>query len=419
MANPAVESCDVAIAGAGAAGLMAAIWAGRSRPGLRIIALDGASKLGAKILVAGGGRCNVTHDVVTESDYAGAPRSEIRRVLRRFGVADTVAFFQALGVTLKREETGKLFPVSDDARTVLNALLRAARDAGAELRHPARVEEVIRTEQGFRLAGPWGVLACRQLILATGGRALPKSGSDGGGYRLAQALGHTLTPRIFPALVPLQLPGGHPLTAISGLATPVTLTVQLPSGKRAAEMSGALLCTHFGLSGPAAMDISRWWSDARADDPAARLLINWLPARSAESIDEELRQLGKLAPLGWLRRQGLPDRLARTLYELAELPDELSAAQWTREQRRALLQTVTAFPAPVIGDRGWHAAETTAGGVPLHELDLRTMASKRCPGLYLCGEICDVDGRIGGYNFQWAWAGGFVAGTAAAQAAGI
>ncbi len=409
-----METCDIAIIGAGAAGLMAAIHAARTAPDARVVALDGAVRLGAKILVAGGGRCNVTHDVVEASAYSGSSRAAIGKVLRRFDVPETVAFFAELGVPLKREETGKLFPVSNRARSVLDALLSAARDARVELLHPRRVTGIEWNQASFIVSGEWGVLRARQVILATGGKALPKSGSDGGGYALAQALGHTLTPRIFQALVPLLLPDGHFLRELSGISFECALTVASGTGKRLAQQTGAALCTHFGLSGPAVLDISRYWLDARADDPGAVLLLNLLPEESPDVLDDTLRGLGRASPFSHLSRR-LPDRLARALVTASGLDPALPASQLTRDGRRVLVNTVTALRLPVTGDRGFTYAEVTAGGVPLSELHLETMESRICPGLYLCGEICDVDGQIGGFNFQWAWASGFVAGTAAGR----
>lgn len=407
-----IPTADIAVIGAGAAGLMAAIQAGRTAPGARIVALDGASRLGAKILVAGGGRCNVTHETVVASDYAGSTPGAIGKVLRRFTVDDTIRFFAQLGVPLKREETGKLFPVSDRARSVLDALLAAAYDAGVELLYPRRIETLEGAGDGFRLGGAWGDMTARRVILATGGKSLPKSGSDGGGYALAQALGHTLTPRLMPALVPLLLPAGHFLRELSGISFDCELTVTSGTGKRLHSVFGAALCTHFGLSGPAVLDISRYWLDARASDPNAALLLNVLPAETPDRLDELVRGLGRSTPLNALTRR-LPDRLARALVVAAGVDPPLPASQLTREARRALVNTLTALRLPIAGDRGYTYAEVTAGGVPLSELRLDTLESRLCPGLYLCGEICDVDGRIGGFNFQWAWASGYTAGTAA------
>jgi predicted Rossmann fold flavoprotein len=409
------EAVDVAIVGAGAAGLMAAIWAGRTNRHRTIVALDGAPRLGAKILIAGGGRCNVTHDTVDEQAFAGASRNAIRKVLRRFDVPETVAFFGDLGAALKREETGKLFPTTDRARTVLDALLAAARAAGVELRHPWRVETVERMDGGFALAGPAGRLRAAHLVLATGGRSVPKTGSDGHGYALARALGHTVTPRVFPALVPLTLPRDHFLTALSGVSARVTLDVCSASGRRLAQFTDALLCTHFGVSGPVVLDASRYWIDALARDAGARLRINWLPGETLESVDAWLRALGP-ASAGRRLHARLPERLARALCHAAGVDPSAPGHDLTRERRRALATLLVEMLLPATGDRGFTHAEATAGGVPLTELQLATMASRLVPGLHLCGEILDVDGRIGGYNFQWAWASGHVAGTAAAAA---
>jgi predicted Rossmann fold flavoprotein len=400
---------DLAIVGAGAAGLMAAIWARRTAPERSVVVLDGARTLGAKILVAGGGRCNVTHHAVDETAFAGSSRKAIRKVLRRFDVPQTVAFFGELGVHLKREETGKLFPTTDRARTVLDALLRAARDAEVAIEHPWRVARV---ERGFVLHAQDGrTRRAARVVLATGGKSLPRTGSDGGGYDLARTLGHTVTARVFPGLVPLTLPAEHFLCALSGLSAPATLEVRSAAGRPGAAFTDSTLCTHFGLSGPAVLDVSRYLIDARLDDPAARLVANWLPGFTVESLDAALRGA---APARFLASR-LPERLARALCGAAGVDWAVPAHQLTREGRRALAGVVAALSLPVTGDRGFNFAEVTAGGVPLAELDLETMGSRRCPGLSLCGEICDVDGRIGGFNFQWAWASGYVAGTAAGR----
>ncbi len=403
---------DTAIIGAGAAGLMAAIWAGRTNPQHNIVALDSAPKLGAKILVAGGGRCNVTHDVIDESAYAGASRNAIKKVLRRFDVPQTIAFFREIGVELKREDTGKLFPITDSARTALNALLSAARQAGVELQHPRRVETVEKYTDGFRINGTWGSLQARQVILATGGRALPKSGSDGHGYTIARALGHSLTPRIFPALVPLTLPRDHFLCALSGVTVNAMLDLYTGTGKRLVSFTNSTLCTHFGLSGPSALDISRYFIDTQHSDPRTVLAINWLPGTDGEQLERNLQQAGKTSLLRHFST-ALPERLLRALCDHAGVAPATPADQLTRPQRKALVQTFTRLPLPITGNRGFTYAEVTAGGVPLSELHLNTMQSRVCPGLYLCGEICDVDGRIGGYNFQWAWSSGYVAGVSA------
>ena len=193
---------DVAIVGAGAAGLMTAVWAARSRPGLRVLLLDGARKPGAKILVAGGGRCNVTHQEISEQDYAGGSRNTIRKLLRAFPVEATVKFFEELGVALKEEDTGKLFPVSDSARDVLDAFHAELRRLDVRLLAAHRIGTVEAVVNGFRLTGDWGALDARCVVFATGGKSLPKSGSDGLGIELMAALGHRIVKPLLPALEP-------------------------------------------------------------------------------------------------------------------------------------------------------------------------------------------------------------------------
>jgi predicted Rossmann fold flavoprotein len=401
---------DAAVVGAGAAGLMAGVFA--ARRGARVVILDGARTLGAKILVAGGGRCNVTHHRVDETAFAGSSPAAIRKVLRRFDVPATVDFFARLGVPLKREETGKLFPTTDRARTVLDALLRAAREAGAEIRHPWRVVKVERALAAapFTLRSDAGaVLSAARVVLASGGRSLPKTGSDGGGYALARALGHSITPRVLPALVPLTLPAGHFIRALSGLTLPATVSVSSSSGRRSVSFTNSTLCTHFGLSGPSILDISRYFIHAHLEDQGARLALNWLPGETPATLDDRLRELGAQT-VGRALTERLPERLVRALCMEAGVDPATPGHRLSRDHRRAVARAVTELALPVTGDRGFDYAEITAGGVPLSELHLDRMESRVQAGLHLCGEICDVDGRIGGFNFQWAWASGFVAG---------
>jgi hypothetical protein len=294
----------------------------------------------------------------------------------------------------------------------LDALLTAARDANVEICHPRRVEEVARNGSQFHVSGGWGTMTAARLILATGGRSIPKSGSDGHGYALAQSLGHSLTPRIFPALVLLTLPKSHFIRQLSGVTLPAALELWSGSGKKLAAFTDSTLCTHFGLSGPSVLDMSRHFIAARFDDPAAALTINWLPQMSAAQLDQALQNLGRMTPLNYLRGL-LPDRLAGALCLAAGVAVDTPGDQLRREARQALVQAVTRLHLPITGHRGYNYAEVTAGGVPLAELNLKTMESRLCPGLFLCGEICDVDGRIGGYNFQWAWASGYTAGISA------
>jgi predicted Rossmann fold flavoprotein len=405
---------DVAVIGAGAAGLMAAIAAGRA--GARVVLLDGAKRIGAKILISGGGRCNVTHGTVRPEDFNGSSRA-IAKVLRTFTVEETIAFFRDLGVALKREETGKLFPVTDRAQTVLDALLRAASEAGVSLER-RRVAAIAQRGGAFELAAGEETITARRAIIATGGESVPSTGSDGAGYGIVRALGHGLTPR-FPALVPLLLPKGHWLTLLSGLSIDAELTVASATGRVIQRTRGSVLFTHFGLSGPGILDVSRHWIAARREDAGVALVMNALPGADRRALEDAIVASAKEHPRMAIETYlalKFPDRFARAVVEHgAPATPSTALGRLDRDTRRRIAAAVVELALPVTGDRGWNYAEVTAGGVPLAELHLATMESRIVPGLYLCGEILDVDGRIGGFNFQWAWASGRLAGMAAAR----
>jgi predicted Rossmann fold flavoprotein len=389
---------DVAVIGAGAAGLTAAMFAAQS--GARVIALDGAKKLGAKILISGGGRCNVTHDVVTPDDFNGN-RNAIAKVLRSFSVAQTIDWFSSLGVALKREETGKLFPTTDRAKTVLDALVNDARSLKIEIRTAYRVVALVRGEN-FRIND---AVEARRVIIATGGRSVPKTGSDGSGFDLVRALGHTVT-HTFPALVPLVIESDHWIRELSGTSAEVELTLRSSTGRVLRRERGSMLMTHFGLSGPVVLDMSRHWIDAKRTD-AVSLSVNFLPGESFESVDRQLLDAARANPRA-TAASTLRGRVPERVLDRLSAPDPLG--KLTRDARRKIARDLTELELPVSRDRGFDYAEVTAGGVPLSEVDMSTMESRICDGLHLCGEILDVDGRIGGYNFQWAWASGRLAG---------
>ncbi|XAL99240.1 NAD(P)/FAD-dependent oxidoreductase [Phycisphaeraceae bacterium D3-23] len=434
----AANHTHIAIIGGGAAGMMAAIFAGRNAPdGTRVAVFDGAKKLGAKILIAGGGRCNVTHDIVNPVDYfGGASRNTVKKILKSFSVKETTAFFAALGVELKREETGKLFPVTDKARTVLDALQRAMSNAGVEVFTEHRVTNIqVASGTGFQpVEGPnhrqdacatrhfmiqtsRGPYTADRVVLATGGEALPASGSDGAAYEIIERLGHTVT-ETWPALVPLLLQDGHFLMSLSGIALDAELTLSGSTGKALHKQQGAMLLTHFGLSGPAAMDMSRHLRPGKAVSGKSKLTVSFCPDLTFEQLEQVWLDAAKQHPTRAIQTQlrlRFPERFAQAILDkYLGIELDLPLARLSRDDRRALCHALTALPLPVVGDRGFKFAEVTAGGVPMDEVTTATMASKRCDGLYLCGEVLDVDGRIGGYNFQWAWCSGRLAGLAAA-----
>ncbi len=414
---------DIAIVGAGAAGLAAAIAAGEatSESRLRIAIIEGARTPGAKILVSGGGRCNVTNQVVSPEDFWGGPHPTIRRVLGAFDVPRTIEWFKKLGVRLKLEPDGKYFPVTNDAQTVLDALLGRVATLGIKLIPGTRVISVEPLTNHFKIGLSKGSpIHADRVIIATGGLALPKSGSDGAGISMLRSLGHTIVPTT-PALAPLILGKSSDLggrfSEFSGVSMDVRLRLRR-NRQVTAELTGALLFTHFGVSGPVAMNLSRHWLRAKLEDERAALHVTMgsPTLSSSEAADQWLIEQSAKHPrqhLATILATLFPERFAKAL--ATELGDVRTLAHLTREDRLRLAGMLSDLPLPVTGTRDYSHAEATAGGVDLHEIDPRTMQSRKIPGLYLCGEILDVDGRIGGFNFQWAWSSGHVAGWAAAE----
>jgi predicted Rossmann fold flavoprotein len=416
-----IEHCDIVVIGAGAAGLAAGIFAAQAtdQSGTRqhIILLDGAKSIGAKILVSGGTRCNVTHDQIRISDYNGS-KNIVRNVLAAFDEQATVQWFESMGIRLKREETGKLFPVTNSARSVLGALIERCQALNVEIRPQHRVQDITppSPDSGdFIIHHEHGQLLARRVILATGGRSLPLSGSDGFGYQLARRLGHTVT-ETYPALVPLVLDSSFFHAAVTGIAHEAELST-FADGKLTDRRRGNLLWTHFGISGPVVMDASRHWTVAKGMGRSVEMRCNLLPDETFESLEKQLTQFTSSRPNQTTARTldaWFPERLSQAILRHTQIDPETRLSQFPREQRRRLIHSLVALPLPVLQDRGWNYAEVTAGGVPLNEIDYRTMQSRKIPNLYLIGELLDCDGRIGGFNFQWAWATGHLAGRAAA-----
>ena len=408
----------IAIIGGGAAGLTAAIFAAEAAgASVRVVVVDTAKTLGAKILVSGGGRCNVTHHTVRPTDFNGS-QPVVRNVMAAFDAAATVRWFESLGVPLKLEDTGKLFPTANSARAVLNALLNRCRTLGVQFQIGSRVVDIHRLndDSRFRIDYLDEPIYADRVILATGGRSLPRSGSDGSGWDLVRKLGHTVTPT-FAALVPLVLGDAMFHAGVSGLAIDAELSTFV-SGKRIDHRRGSLLWTHFGLSGPVVMDASRHWVIAAESGQSPTLRCNLLPGETVESIEKWLVELTSFRPklqLSNALSAKLPARMATAILAHVGIAAEIICGQLSRDARRALTQALVALPLPVVQQRGWNYAEVTAGGVPLNEIDFRTMQSRKVSGLYLAGELLDCDGRIGGFNFQWAWATGYLAGRAAAK----
>ena len=409
MSGEGEPSVDVAVVGAGAAGLATAIFAARRLGPRRVLLLDGATRPGAKILVSGGSRCNVTNRVVTDRDFSGGPPHLVRRVLRAFTADETVGFFREIGVALHEEEHGKLFPDTHKARTVLDALLVEAARRGVDLRVGRRVTGVRPLGNAFALAAGNESWRAGRIVLATGGLSLPKTGSDGTGYAMVRSLGHTLVPAT-PALVPLVLEGRFH-EGLSGVSQEVDLKL-VATGSKAFHLRGALLWTHFGASGPAILDVSRHFLRARLLGREPRLFANLLPDLGPEGVADLLLQAVRRRPkagLGSILEGRLKASVIQAVCQEQGTLAAASLSQLPRETRQRLVAGLAARELVVRDSRGYDFAEVTAGGVPLEEVDLHTMESRHCPGLHLVGEILDVDGRLGGFNFQWAWSSASVA----------
>jgi len=410
------DTADVVIVGAGAAGLAAAIFCARAAPGRRIVCVDGAKTVGAKILVSGGGRCNVTNRVVTEQDFWGGDRRVIRNVLRAYSAARAVAFFEELGVELDEEGDGKYFPTSNRARTVLDSLLRALTAAGAELHTSRRVSAIKRTQRGF-IVESRAATACETpiVVLATGGCSLPKTGSDGAGYAFARELGHSYV-ETTPALVPLIL-GNSLYKNLAGVSHTVSVSVR--SGAAVpVRLEGAMLWTHFGVSGPVILNASRHWLRARLEGNPVEVALCVLPGATFGALEAWMHDQQRAHPRALVRTTlatRLPASVAEAWIETAGIDAATAMAHLPREARRRLIASLLETPLGVVDSRGYNYAEVTAGGIPLSQIDAATMESRMCPGLYLIGEMLDVDGRIGGFNFQWAWSSAWVAASAIAR----
>lgn len=402
---------DAVILGAGAAGLMAATHA--AERGRRVLLLEKNRKPGVKILMSGGTRCNITHDCDNRGIVAafGPNGKFLHSALAAFGPRDTVAFFEAEGVATKVEETGKIFPVSDRAVDVLDALLRRLGRGGVR---PALGEPAVAVAPlpggGFRVATPLREVTCEHLLVTTGGLSYPGCGTTGDGYGFARAFGHTIVPTR-PALVPLRVTAGW-VAGLKGVTLPDVALRVLDDGKPLSARRGSVLFAHFGLTGPAPLDVSRAVSGHPA--PASLALeADLLPGEREEAFEEFVRTEtaanGKQL-LAVVLAARVPRRVSDALVTLAGLPADRRAAALSKPDRQRLVAAAKRLQVPLAGTLGYEKAEVTAGGVSLDEVDSRTMQSKRHAGLFFAGEVLDLDGWIGGYNFQSAWSTGRLAG---------
>jgi predicted Rossmann fold flavoprotein len=406
---------DIVVVGAGAAGLMAAIRG--AEMGKRVLLLEKNRKPAVKILMSGGTRCNITHDCDNRGIVAayGPPGKFLHSALAAFGVRDAIDFFHAEEVPTKVEETGKVFPISNKALDVQQALLRRLHRVGGILALEEPLLDLVREGEGFRLTTPKRSLTAPRVIVTTGGLSYPGCGTTGDGYKWATAFGHTIVPTR-PALVPItvQVPW---VTELRGITLPDAGVRILEGEKVLGTKRGSLLFAHFGLSGPVVLDLSRIVSGHPAPTTLS-LELDFVPGLREQEVDEHLKaqsitsgkkQLATVLPVD------VPSRLCEAILAQAALPIDRKAAALSKPERQRLVTAIKRCRLPVAGTLGYAKAEVTAGGVSLDEVDSRNLRSKLVPGLFIAGEILDLDGPIGGYNFQAAWSTGWLAGQSAAE----
>jgi predicted Rossmann fold flavoprotein len=403
----------VVVVGAGAAGTMAAIFAAAA--GAETILVERTRDGGRKILISGGGRCNVLPASLDETRFiTDSSPNTLRKLVRSWPLAEQIKFFEhEVGVPLVEEsESKKLFPASHKARDVRDGLLALAKQRGVSLYSETQVVDVVPSENGWTvLCGIAPPIDCDAVIIATGGLSVPNTGSDGTGLRIAEKLGHVMH-ATYAALTPIVASSAQ-YASLSGISLPVTISAT--SQGRSATATGGFLFTHIGYSGPSVLDVSHVVVRSRTagERPPARLTVRWTPLGD-EEWTERLKPRGARTVLGAVRAE-LPDRLAAALIDTAGVPPDRVLSDLQRDERMQLVETLVRGVLPWSSDEGYKKAEVTGGGVSLAEIDPRTMESRRQPGLYLCGEVLDAFGPIGGYNFLWAWATGRAAGLGAAR----
>ncbi len=431
---------DLAVLGAGAAGLMAATRA--SECGARVVLLEKNRRAGVKILISGGTRCNVTNarglrriesvgGPVAPAFDAGLCRGAraiqqafgengafLGPALRKFDVDATVRLFEEAGVRLKVESNGKVFPASDRAVDVLEALVRRLERSGAEFRPHSAVKEIQPTSEGFLIRTADAAIAARRVILTVGGLSYPGCGTTGDGFELARRLGHSIV-ETRPALVPLRVEPGW-VADLKGITlADAVASVHDRDGESLQSRREAVLFAHFGLTGPAILDVSR--AVARSDDPRRlSLRLDLLPGDSREDLDRALQGESRRGrrPIAAILPDTVPRRLAECIVPAAGVSLARMGPDLSRDERHRLVDALKGLPLPIVGTLGFEKAEVTSGGVALKEVDPRTMESRIVPGLHFAGEVLDLDGLIGGYNFQAAWSTGYLAGEIAAGLVG-
>jgi predicted Rossmann fold flavoprotein len=390
------ETFDALIVGGGAAGLMCALTAGQR--GRRVLLVEHANRVGKKILMSGGGRCNFTNTGATPANFLSANPHYCKSALARYTPADFIAMVERHGIQYHEKELGQLF-CDESSKLIVKMLLDECAAAGVRIETSCSIERVTHGDAGFHVHTTRGASSAPALVVASGGLSIPSMGASGFGYELARQFGHAVLPTR-AGLVPLTLSGKHQerLQDLSGVAFPVEATC---NGQ---NFHNDMLITHRGISGPAILQISSYWQ------PGADLRLNLLPGIDALATLQELRQDRPAAEFKTVLGELLPKRFAQRLCE-AWLPNR-PMKQFNAPELKHIATQLQAWPLTASGTEGYRTAEVTLGGVDTDELSSTTMQSRRVPGLYFIGEVVDVTGWLGGYNFQWAWASGHAAGIA-------
>ena len=388
------DSADVVVIGGGAAGLMCALTAG-SR-GRRVRVIEHANRVGKKILMSGGGRCNFTNTGTTAANFLSANPHYCKSALARFKPAQFIEMVERHGIAYHEKELGQLF-CDDSSKQIVRMLLDECDAAGVRIDTSCKVEAVAQVDGGFVVHTALGAIAAPSVVIATGGLSIPSMGATGFGYELARQFGHTVLPTR-AGLVPLTLSGTHQerFDGLSGVALPVSARC---NGQ---QFDNFLLITHRGVSGPAILQISSYWQ------PGDDLRLDLLPQTDGYDALKALQAKRPAAELRTVLAELLPKRFAERLCEVWF--ESRPIRQFNDPALRAIAAQLNDWPLVASGTEGYRTAEVTLGGVDTDELSSSTMQSKRVPGLYFIGEVVDVTGWLGGYNFQWAWASGHAAG---------
>ncbi len=390
------HSHDVLVIGGGAAGLMCALTAGQR--GLKVLVVEHANRVGKKILMSGGGRCNFTNTGTTPANYLSANPHYCKSALARYTPADFIAMVEKHRIAFHEKELGQLF-CDDSSKQIVKMLVDECESAGVRIETGCSVEGVQHAEPGFRVRTTRGVLSAPSLVVACGGLSIPSMGASGFGYELARQFGHTVLPTR-AGLVPLTLSGKHQerLHDLSGVA------LRVEASCKGTSFRNSMLITHRGVSGPAILQISSYWQ------PGDDLRLDLFPEGNAFALLREQQGERPAAELKTVLSEMLPKRFAQRLCELGLQNRPMK--QFNEPQLREIASQLQHWPLVASGTEGYRTAEVTLGGVDTDELSSSTMQSKKVPGLYFIGEVVDVTGWLGGYNFQWAWASGHAAGNA-------